>query len=81
MTVIRAAEAGQGMALARWSLVEAELRLGRLALASERVVQSELAYYFACLPEYQNVEKIRLLRQWLVYQAKAFPGPPAARPR
>ena len=81
VTVIRAAEAGQGMALARWSLVEAELRLGRLALASERVVQSELAYYFACLPEYQNVEKIRLLRQWLVDQAKAFPGPPGARPR
>lgn len=81
VTVIRAAEAGQGMALARWSLVEAELRLGRLALASERVVQSEFSYYFAYLPEYQNVEKVRLLRQWLVEQARAFPPPPGTRPR
>jgi LysR family glycine cleavage system transcriptional activator len=81
VTVIRAAEAGQGMALARWSLVEAELRLGRLALASERVVQSEFSYYFACLPEYQNVEKVRLLRQWLVERARAFPPPPGTRPR
>jgi LysR family glycine cleavage system transcriptional activator len=81
VTVIRAAEAGQGMALARWSLVEAELRLGRLALASERVVQSEFSYYFACLPEYQNVEKVRLLRQWLAEQAQTFPPPPCARPR
>jgi len=81
VTVIRAAEAGQGMALARWSLVEAELRLGRLALASERVVQSEFSYYFACLAEYQNVEKVRLLRQWLAEQARAFPPPPGTRPR
>jgi LysR family glycine cleavage system transcriptional activator len=78
VTVIRAAEAGQGLALARWSLVEAELRLGRLALASERVVQSELSYYFACLPEYWNVEKVQLLRQWLAAQARSFPRPPDA---
>jgi LysR family transcriptional regulator, glycine cleavage system transcriptional activator len=81
VTVIRAAEAGQGMALARWSLVESELRLGRLVLAGERVVQSEFSYYFACLPEYQNVEKVRLLRQWLVEEARSFPPPPGARPR
>ena len=81
VTVIRAAEAGQGMALARWSLVEAELRLGRLALASERVVQSELAYWFACLPEYLKVEKMRLLKAWLAEQARSFPVPPGARPR
>ena len=78
VTVIRAAEAGQGLALARWSLVESELRLGRLALASERVVLSELAYYFACLPEYLNVEKVRLLRLWLTEQARTFPPPPGA---
>ena len=81
VTVIRAAEAGHGLALARWSLVESELRLGRLALASERVVQSELAYYFACLPEYLNVEKVRVLRLWLIEQARTFAPPPGARPR
>ena len=77
VTVIRAAEAGQGLALARWSLVEPELRLGRLALASERVVQSELSYWFVCLPEYLEVEKVRLLRLWLTGQARAFARPPA----
>ena len=74
VTVIRAAEAGQGLALARWSLVESELRLGRLAFASERVVQSELAYYFVCLPDYLKVEKVQLLRHWLSEQARAFPA-------
>jgi LysR family glycine cleavage system transcriptional activator len=81
VTVIRAAEAGQGLALARWSLVESELRLGRLELASDRAVQSELSYWFACLPEYQNVEKIRVLRLWLAEQARGFPAPPGARSR
>lgn len=78
VTVIRAAEAGQGLALARWSLVASELRLGRLVLASERVVQSELSYWFACLPEYLEVEKVRLLRDWLGEQARAFARPPGA---
>jgi LysR family glycine cleavage system transcriptional activator len=81
VTVIRAAEASQGLALARWSLVESELRLGRLALASERIAQSELAYWFACLPEYLKVEKVRLLKTWLADQARAFPAPPGARGR
>jgi LysR family glycine cleavage system transcriptional activator len=81
VTVIRAAEAGQGLALARWSLVEPELRLGRLALASDRAVLSELAYYFVCLPEYLKVEKIQRLRDWLAGQAHSFLAPPIARPR
>jgi LysR family glycine cleavage system transcriptional activator len=81
VTVIRAAEAGQGLAVARWSLVESELKLGRLALASERVIQSEFAYWFACLPEYLKVEKVRLLKVWLTEQARAFAPPPGARAR
>ena len=81
VTVIRAAEAGQGLAVARWSLVESELKLGRLALASERVIQSEFAYWFACLPEYLKVEKVLLLKVWLAEQARAFPPPPGARAR
>ena len=79
VTVIRAAEAGQGLALARWSLVEPELRLERLTVASRRVVQSELSYYFVCVPDYLKVEKIKLLRQWLMSQARAFPSPTGSR--
>jgi LysR family transcriptional regulator, glycine cleavage system transcriptional activator len=78
VTVIRAAEAGQGLALARWSLVEPELRLGRVVLASDRAVLSELAYYFVCLPEYLQVEKVQRLREWLAGQARAFPAPAGA---
>jgi LysR family glycine cleavage system transcriptional activator len=77
VTVIRAAEAGQGIALARWSLVANDLKLGRVALASERAVQSELSYYFACLQEYLQVEKVRLFHEWLIGQARSF-SPPAA---
>jgi LysR family glycine cleavage system transcriptional activator len=81
VTVIRAAEAGQGLALARWSLVESEVRLKRLAIASRRILQSELSYYFVCVPDYLKVEKVKLLRHWLTGQAQAFAPPPGARTR
>jgi LysR family glycine cleavage system transcriptional activator len=43
VAIVRAAEAGQGLALARWSLVGDEVTMGRLAVAG-RAVQSEGAY-------------------------------------
>ena len=45
LAIIRATEAGQGLALARWSLVADEVRTGRLAVASGQVNRFSRSYY------------------------------------
>jgi LysR family glycine cleavage system transcriptional activator len=77
VTIIRAAEAGQGLALARWSLAAKEIEAGRLAIASRIVAPLKTGYYFVCPPAYRSVDKVELLRTWLVQQAQAAPRPPA----
>jgi LysR family glycine cleavage system transcriptional activator len=76
LAVVRAAEAGHGLALARWSLVAAEVASGRLAMASARVVRHSRTYWFVCPPQNLKLDKVARLRDWLVQQAAAFPAPP-----
>src|SRR5213082_3301195 len=47
IAIVRAAQAGQGLALSRWSLVADEVAMGRLAVAG-RPVRSAHAYHFVC---------------------------------
>lgn len=49
ITIVRAAEAGQGLALAMWCLVADDVSMSRLAVAG-RAVRSARAYYFVCPP-------------------------------
>jgi LysR family glycine cleavage system transcriptional activator len=79
IAIVRAAEAGQGLALARWSLVGDEVTLGRLAVAG-RAVPSEGAYYFVCPPAHLALEKVALFGEWLASEGGRFPSPPAIRP-
>jgi LysR family glycine cleavage system transcriptional activator len=72
VTVLRAAESGQGLALGRWSLAAGDVAAGRLAVASRRAVQSEWAYYFVCRPDYLDVEKVAAFRRWIVRHAAEF---------
>jgi LysR family transcriptional regulator, glycine cleavage system transcriptional activator len=74
-TIVRAAEAGQGLALSRWTLVAEEVKRGRLALASRRFVPSDRGYYFVCPPGHLALDKIAAFARWLREQAAAF-GPP-----
>jgi DNA-binding transcriptional LysR family regulator len=73
--VFRAAEGGQGLALARWSLVAGDVEAGRLVIASSRAVRSEWSFWFVCRPDYAEVEKVSVFRQWLRQQAAAFSLP------
>jgi LysR family glycine cleavage system transcriptional activator len=75
ITIVRAAEAGQGLALARWSLVGDEVTMGRLAVAG-RAVHSALAYYFVCSPALLALEKVAIFRDWLITECARFPSPP-----
>lgn len=79
VAVIRAAEGGLGLALARWSLAEGALRAGTLVLASSRIVRSGRSYWFVCPPGYLRLRKVKDLRDWLVAQCAAMPLPPGVK--
>jgi len=81
VAVIRAAQTGQGLALARWSLVSAEIAEGRLIIASNKIVPMDWGYYFVCPASYLSVEKVATFREWLTKQAQAAPRPPIATDR
>jgi LysR family glycine cleavage system transcriptional activator len=78
LAVVRAAEAGHGLALARWSLIAAEVAAGRLAIASSRVVRHSGSYWFACPPQNLKLDNVVRLREWLLAKAAEFPPPPNA---
>ena len=75
LTVLAAAEQGQGYALTRWSLAAGDLASGRLVRASLNVVPCPRSYYFVCPEAYLTMPKVRLLRDWLRKIADEFPRP------
>jgi LysR family glycine cleavage system transcriptional activator len=75
VTVVRAAAAGQGFALVRWSLAYEDIQDGRLVLASPRIVSAPRSYYFVCPPSYVSLEKVAAFREWLIAQAAQAPVP------
>lgn len=78
VALIRAAEAGQGLVLSRWSLVEREIESGRLAVASRKIVPTDRAYYFVCPKPYCRLEKVEAFRVWMAKQAREAPRPKAS---
>jgi LysR family glycine cleavage system transcriptional activator len=78
VVLLRAAEAGQGLVLSRWSLVEREIESGLLVVASKKIVPTDRAYYFVCPPACLKLEKVQAFREWIVRQAKAAPRPGAS---
>jgi LysR family glycine cleavage system transcriptional activator len=63
--IVRAAEAGGGLALARWSLAADEVRSGKLAVASKKVIPYRLTYYFVCPPKHRTMSKVAAFHSWL----------------
>jgi LysR family transcriptional regulator, glycine cleavage system transcriptional activator len=78
VAAVRAAQTGQGLALARWSLVSEEIAEGRLAIASKRILPMESGYHFVCPASYLTVEKVEIFQEWLMRQAQSAPRPPLA---
>jgi LysR family glycine cleavage system transcriptional activator len=75
VAIVRAAEAGQGLALARWSVVGDDVAMTRLAVAG-RAVKSARAYHFVCPPTHLALEKVAVFRKWLTTECARFPSPP-----
>jgi len=78
--IVRAAEAGGGLALTRWSLAADEIRSGRLALAGRHVTQYPRGYYFVCPPKHREMPKVAAFHHWLRVEA-AKHGPPGGKAR
>ncbi len=81
LTVLAAAEQGQGYALTRWALVARDIELGRIVRASPLVAPCPRSYYFVCPESYVSMPKVKQLLEWLRTTAKGFPlpeTPPAA---
>jgi LysR family glycine cleavage system transcriptional activator len=75
VTIVRASQTGQGLALALWTLVADEVAMGRLAVAG-RAVRSIRDYHFVCPPAHLAYEKVAAFREWLAAECARFPSPP-----
>jgi LysR family transcriptional regulator, glycine cleavage system transcriptional activator len=80
LTVLAAAEQGQGLALTRWSLVQQDLASGRIVRASDQVVPCPRSYYFVCPESYLALPKVQQLLEWLREMTSAFPRPSSTVP-
>ena len=76
VTVLHAAEQGQGLALTRWSLVAASIASGRLVMAYERALPFAFNYHFVCPESYLSLSKVAQFREWLMAEAARSPKPP-----
>lgn len=75
LSILMAAEQGQGIALSRWSLVVRDIEAGRLVRPIDTVVKTDWSYYFASPPHYYNLPKVKIFRQWLQDHCARFPAP------
>lgn len=75
--IVRAAEAGDGLALARWSLVADDVQRGRLAIASKNVTPNGRAYYFVCPPKHCGLPQVTAFHDWLRAEAARQVAPGA----
>jgi LysR family glycine cleavage system transcriptional activator len=74
--VLRAATAGQGLALSRWSLCAQEVAAGRLVVASRTLIRTRQAYFFVCPQPFLAMEKVARFRSWLLDKAREAARPP-----
>lgn len=78
--VLEAAAAGQGVALAKARLADADLSSGRLVRPFGGVQHIQFAYYFICAPGRAADIRVNAFRSWLKAECAAAqpPGEPAA---
>ncbi len=72
---LAAVEQGKGVALARWSLVAADLAAGRLVRPMLPSVQQHSAWFLAAPPERFALPKVVRFRTWLLECCREFPPP------
>jgi len=77
LSILMAAEQGQGIALSRWSLVARDIAAGRLVRPIPTVVKTEWSYYFVSPPHLFNLPKVVMFREWMEESCRMFEKPHA----
>ena len=75
VAVVRAAEQGQGLALARWSLAADEIAKGHVVLAHPHALRLASSYYFVCPDSYLALPKVAAFRDWMIALTESSPKP------
>jgi len=79
VAILNAAERGEGLALARWSLVADDLAAGRLKRVGTQSVRQRSAYYFVAPPEHFDLPKVQRFHEWLTSCCQQFLPPEGER--
>ncbi len=75
ISILMAAEQGEGIALTRWSLAAREIKARRLLRPIDAVVKADWAHYFVAPPHYFDLPKVAAFRDWILDQARRFEPP------
>jgi LysR family glycine cleavage system transcriptional activator len=75
ISIMMAAEQGEGIALTRWSLASREIVARRLVRPIEAMVKADWSHYFVAPPHYFDLPKVAAFRDWMVDQAGQFEAP------
>ncbi|MFC1776895.1 LysR substrate-binding domain-containing protein, partial [Pseudomonadota bacterium] len=75
ISVLMAAEQGEGIALSRWSLVARDIKAGRLVRPIDAVVKADWSSYFVAPPHYFDLPKVAAFREWLLDHFSRFALP------
>jgi len=75
LSILMAAEQGQGIALSRWSLAARDIKARRLVRPIQTVVKTDWSYYFVAPAHYFDMPKVAVFREWLQAQCAAFELP------
>jgi len=75
LTVLAAAEQGQGYALTRWAVAARDVELGRLVRASPLLTPCPRSYFFVCPESYLAMPKVKYFLEWVREIAKSFAAP------
>ena len=75
LSILMAAEQGQGIALSRWSLVARDITAGRLVRPIDTVVKTDWSYYFVAPPHYYDLPKVAAFRDWILGNCERFELP------
>lgn len=78
ISILMAAEQGEGIALTRWSLASREIEARRLLRPIDAVVKADWSHYLVAPPHYFDLPKVAVFRDWILDQASQFEPPAGA---
>ena len=75
LSILLAAEQGEGIALTRWSLVARDIDYQRLVQAVPKLVKTDWSYYFVAPEHYFDMPKVAVFRNWMIQICEEFEKP------